>query len=317
MTRADPERIDRATVWITENGQIDAITPSTAPAPSGFERVPVIDVGDDLIVPGLIDLHNHLGYNTLPLWAVTDRPEPFAHHDIWPGAKTYGPEISKPAHVLAYADPEALLAYVEVKALVGGTTSIQGSPAANKPLDGWLTRNIDDESFGTHNRNLVLASALTEDRDALGDRSAKLDGASIFVYHCAEGQHDSLVRREFDDVVTANCLKPGFVGVHCSALQPADFTTWTAKATNAHNPGALAWSPFSNLWLYGETTDIAAARKAGLRVCLGSDWSPSGTRHVLGELKVAAIWNEEAKLGLTNERHHRRRATPAHRHRSP
>ena len=47
------------------------------------------------------------------------------------------------------------------------------------------------------------------------------------------------------------------------------------------------WSPFSNLWLYGDTTDVSSARRHGLRVCLGSDWTPSGTRNLLGELKVA------------------------------
>jgi hypothetical protein len=43
-------------------------------------------------------------------------------------------------------------------------------------------------------------------------------------------------------------------------------------------------------------------RTAGLRVCLGSDWTPSGTRNVLGELKIAATWNEQS-LGreLTDE----------------
>ena len=28
-----------------------------------------------------------------------------------------------------------------------------------------------------------------------------------------------------------------------------------------------------------------------MRVCLGSDWSPSGSKNVLGELKVADVWN--------------------------
>ena len=64
----------------------------------------------------------------------------------------------------------------------------------------------------------------------------------------------------------------------------------------------IVWSPFSNLWLYGGTTDVLAARAAGLRVCLGSDWTPSGTRNVLGELKVAATWNAESLGGvLTDE----------------
>ena len=51
------------------------------------------------------------------------------------------------------------------------------------------------------------------------------------------------------------------------------------------------WSPFSNLWLYRGTTDVLAARAAGVRICLGADWSPSGSKNLLGELKVADMWN--------------------------
>ena len=53
----------------------------------------------------------------------------------------------------------------------------------------------------------------------------------------------------------------------------------------------MIWSPFSNLWLYRDTTDVLAARAAGLTVCLGADWSPSGSKSLLGELKVADLWS--------------------------
>ena len=56
------------------------------------------------------------------------------------------------------------------------------------------------------------------------------------------------------------------------------------------------WSPFSNLWLYRGTTDVLGARAAGVRICLGADWSPSGSKNLLGELKVVDLWNK-AKLG--------------------
>ena len=55
--------------------------------------------------------------------------------------------------------------------------------------------------------------------------------------------------------------------------------------------GSIVWSPFSNLWLYRGTTDVLAARAAGVRICLGADWSPSGSKNLLGELKVADLWN--------------------------
>ncbi len=49
------------------------------------------------------------------------------------------------------------------------------------------------------------------------------------------------------------------------------------------------WSPLSNLVLYGDTTLIDDARTRGVRVCLGSDWGPSGTRNLLGEMKAARL----------------------------
>jgi hypothetical protein len=57
------------------------------------------------------------------------------------------------------------------------------------------------------------------------------------------------------------------------------------------------WSPFSNLWLYRGTTDVLAARAAGVRICLGADWSPSGSKNLLGELKVADLWNKTKLAG--------------------
>ena len=35
--------------------------------------------------------------------------------------------------------------------------------------------------------------------------------------------------------------------------------------------GAIVWSPCSNIWLYGGTTDVLGARHHGHLVCLGSD----------------------------------------------
>ena len=38
-----------------------------------------------------------------------------------------------------------------------------------------------------------------------------------------------------------------------------------------------------------QTTDIATAQSNGMRICLGADWSPSGSKSLLGELKVADL----------------------------
>ena len=53
------------------------------------------------------------------------------------------------------------------------------------------------------------------------------------------------------------------------------------------------WSPFSNLWLYGITLDVPMVQRAA-GVCLGTDWGPSGTKNLLGELKVARLHADAA-----------------------
>jgi hypothetical protein len=53
------------------------------------------------------------------------------------------------------------------------------------------------------------------------------------------------------------------------------------------NGASMVWSPLSNLLLYKETADIAEFHRQGVLIGLGSDWSPSGSKNLLGELKVA------------------------------
>src|SRR3546814_1706615 len=62
----------------------------------------------------------------------------------------------------------------------------------------------------------------------------------------------------------------------------------------AAHGASMVWSPLSNLLLYGQTADVAAATAAGLTIGLGSDWSPSGSKNLLGELKAAHPCNRAA-----------------------
>jgi hypothetical protein len=47
------------------------------------------------------------------------------------------------------------------------------------------------------------------------------------------------------------------------------------------------------LLLYGATARIEDARAAGVRIGIGSDWSPSGSKNLLGELKVAWLYSQQ------------------------
>jgi 5-methylthioadenosine/S-adenosylhomocysteine deaminase len=60
------------------------------------------------------------------------------------------------------------------------------------------------------------------------------------------------------------------------------------------------WSPVSNLLLYRDTLNVRRLLDKGINVCLGSDWSPSGSKHVLDELKFARFVNQLLDLKISD-----------------
>jgi len=290
LDRDHPTAVFKGRVFIDDSGTIERVTSGSGAAPLGFESARMVDVGEALVIPGLIDLHNHIGYNTLPLWSEPKQKTPFAHHDSWTRAPSYQAKISWPANALVGAAPEAVLAYVQLRALVGDTTAIQGWPGANRKAVQ-AVRCIDEDI----DRNAIRTSALTLDPLALGEMAQAQKQGAGFIYHCAEGQVGTIVAREWTDAANAGCLGKTFIGIHCSAIAGDDWKRWDKSKA-----GAVVWSPFSNLWLYGTTTDIGAAHQRDVAVCIGSDWGPSGTKHVLGEIKVAKLASEKLGLGLSD-----------------
>ncbi len=194
---------------------------------------------------------------------------------------------------MGIAAAAAALRYAEVKAIVGAVTSIQGSPPTTRPFPGWMVRNIEKEAFpGQPARQAVFQSVIPKLPADLKVEAGHMHGGSSFIYHLAEGT-SARMRAEYQLLATNDCAQQGLIGIHCTALEQADFAAWHEQAKG---PGTVVWSPFSNIWLYGDTTDVLAARGRA-RVCLGSDWSPSGTRNLLGELKVASLWNTARLAG--------------------
>jgi len=302
MVRGAEQDVFAGRVWLADDGTVAAVTDGNAAGPAGFDGAPTVDVGAAVIYPGLVDLHSHLGYNTLPLWSDPGQTTAYQHHDSWPGEPTYKPDVSWPAWTLAARAPEALLAYVQVRALAGGTTSIQGWPSTSRPASNRLVRCVDADHVGPL-ADPIRVYTLTLDAAELGSRRDAMQAGSIFIYHCAEGKPDSIVRREFTDLDAQGCLQQRMVTIHATALVAADFARWRTRAHDVSPSapfGTVVWSPFSNLWLYGVTTDVAAARAAGLTVCLGTDWGPSGTHNLLGEVKVARLHSDAKGWGLTD-----------------
>lgn len=283
----DPGRpvVPSGRVYVDDQGTIETVQGAGEPAPAGFDAAPRVRTGG-VVYPGLIDLHNHLAYNCLPLWAPPGRQEPFTSRQQWPRLPAYTTDVRMPTLALTQVASKAVLKYVEAKAVVGGVTAIQGSAKLSRPYEGWLVRNVEYETFGSSKRS-VFQSVRTLGTDDFPNARQHMTNGSAFIYHLAEGTAPTLID-EFTDLRDNQCLLPGLVAIHATALGDPEYADWGPHGSS------MVWSPLSNLWLYHHTSDVVAARRHGIRVCLGADWAPSGSKHLLGELKVADLWNRSA-----------------------
>ncbi len=268
-----------------EQGNIVAVREASSGSPAGFEDIPIVPSGGT-IYPGLIELHNHLAYNALRLW---DVPKPFNNRDQWSGILEYRKLISGPMQIIGKSPQlvPALIRYVECKSLISGVTTSQGiqlfSNAGIRRFYRGIVRNVEQTD----------ESALPEADTRIADVDAKdaqrfflrLKKASCFLLHLSEGI-DQTARKHFLSLQLPDdrwAITRQLAGIHCAGLTQDDFGVY------GQNGGAMIWSPLSNLLLYGKTADIAAAKAAGVRIGIGSDWSPSGSKNLLGELKVARL----------------------------
>jgi len=286
---------DDGVVWVAD-GSISDVTDvgDTPPAHAGS---PVIATAGT-IYPGMIELHNHLAYDALPLFPI---PRRYTKREEWQGTVGYRRYVSGPAGVIASV-PElirATIRYVECKSLISGTTTSQGLTLRSAPIKHLyqgIVRNAElPDAPGLPPARPKIGDVTPADRDAF---LGSLTGPGARLLHLAEGLPTSAAARQhFLDLQISKdtwAIKPDFVGIHATALTADDL------AIVAQHGGSVVWSPFSNLILYGSTTNIAAAVRLGITVALGSDWSPTASKNLLNELKVAQIWSDDQKLGLTS-----------------
>jgi 5-methylthioadenosine/S-adenosylhomocysteine deaminase len=284
--------IEHGAVYVSAQGGIEAVQAARDPGPAAYATAARIDTGG-VIYPGLIDLHNHPYHDLRSLWT-PDRSTPYVSRYEWREAPKFQQDISgsdAPPNAYWSLAWEAALKYVEVKALVAGVTTLQGLGLRifpNAPKEGVAVRHVEEERKDGH--RVAEAYVLKPDvPDPFGVLRTTMAGGTAVIYHLAEGS-DPALGREFEELYENDCIGPRFVGIHATALNAEQLRRWGARG------GTLVWSPLSNLWMYGQTTDIASARAAGLRICLGPDWSIGGSKNLLDELKVADLWNAQ-RLG--------------------
>ena len=257
--------------------------------PPTFQGAPIIHTAGT-IFPGLIELHNHPAYNAVPLWSV---PARYLNRGQWRSDARYKRFVANPATLLTHHPqevyPKSVARFVECRALLGGVTTTQGltlsSPGNTVTYYQGLVRNVEfsyGANWPTATDHINDFASFAEFQQTYGPLMNQT--LSRLVIHLCEGT-DNTTQDLFSNLIAPNgptLISSNLITIHGTALGPAQFSALRPA-------GGLVWSPTSNFLLYGATTDVTAAIAAGVVVAIGCDWAPSGTKNLLGELKLAKL----------------------------
>ena len=287
-----------------DDGMIKAVWADGEIPPINTDDITVHDT-DATIYPGLIDLHNHMHYNHIPLWdfnvhlSESQKSEEggYTNRGQWGDNWDYGPSITwMKTNMQSYSRwdmSSEQMKYAEVQAVSGGVTAVQGSPSSG--TDSWdsmLSRNVELYNFGQGGM-YTCAVCGAEDEDYSGQHLIDKSNAgtlNAWFVHLSEGV-DQVSKNEFDALYNKGLIMNETVVIHGTALDQSQFNKM------GEVDAGLVWSPISNLLLYGDTTDVVAADNAGVTISLAPDWGPSGSKNNLHELKTADLWNRESLDG--------------------
>jgi cytosine/adenosine deaminase-related metal-dependent hydrolase len=273
------------------------------------------------LFPGLINLHDHLHFGYLHAWPAPSSHaipaqgkagvDPYDNRYEWNTAGMTTPDelrrlVVNPESALDQSDALGLagevVKHAEVQGLLGGETSTQGG-VSNPETDGILARNVERDVFNTRIAPPRVGPISSMGAATLADlvNAMKSGAYDAWLVHLAEGVRDAQrrpgdtvsSRAEFQDLISKQLLNDITVIVHGTGLERSDFRAMAAAGSirmdgRGDGRGAkLVWSPRSNLQLYGRTASVYEALAEGVLVSLGTDWTPSGSANLLGELKVA------------------------------
>lgn len=233
-----------------------------------------------LIFPGLIDAHNHAAYNALD---VIPFGATFADRYEWQATPLYAEFRDQYNSLRDYGGSGALRNSIhrlaELRALSAGTTTIQGVNCNGHSYDAFARQGVginNAERFPGR----ILSSTFPLSQSASYWQSRTGEYWDRFVIHLCEGVNvDAL--DEFTTWQALAGLDTRTTIIHGVALGAPEWVSLAAAG------GHLVWSPRSNVVLYGQTADIPGALSAGVNVALAPDWTESGSRHLLAEMKYA------------------------------
>ncbi len=327
VVQPDGSAVDRYV--LVRDGVIEAVSRRRPPLTE--DALLVETGGNDWIFPGLLDLHSHTDKNVMPIWEHNKgffanrfvwRGDADYKRQIGGVAKAVKKSLPETAG-------QAIAAFAEIQAIAGGTTTLQENwnldrnmGSGDNPLlcrgtgaakdlglaPGRKVPSITDffkpnKTFDEAREATRYKSPAKPIEEYAGDRDAgKLQATLV---HLAEGRSgfgdeepgvDPYTRLEWETFVRHPSVRDP------KQVRGSSLALIHGCGIDVHDPEhvrflrdrkiSIVWSPVSNFLLYGDTLEIEPLVHQGVNVALGSDWSPSGSKHVWDEAKNARYFFE-------------------------
>lgn len=241
----------------------------------------VVDLDGAVVLPGLVNAHDHLELNHYGRITFRERYE---NASDW--SQDMAPRLAgDKAIALARAHPLTERLFIgALKNLLAGVTMV----AHHNPFYPELRRTIPirvlrrygwAHSFYLEHRP---AGAYGEHGGDVAGRWRATPRDLPFFVHLAEGV-DVDARSELPRLDALGCVAPNTVIVHGVAIGGDEWAGVSRRGAG------LVWCPASNDFLFGQTAAVRAALDGGARttIALGTDSRLTGSRDLLDELRAA------------------------------
>jgi cytosine/adenosine deaminase-related metal-dependent hydrolase len=224
-----------------------------------------LDLSGFLILPGLINAHDHLEFNLFPKLGAA----------FYPNAKAWASDIYKPrdspVKEQLSLSKRARLLWGGLKNLFSGVTTV----AHHNPVDHpQLNANFPVKVV----RQFGWAHSLDFSPDIV-DRYRATPPLQPFLLHAAEGV-DEHARSEILRLDALGLLCDRTVLIHAIGLDRPSLELIKARRTG------IVWCPSSNLSVYGRTL-AEAALHSGVNISLGTDSAMTAQTDLIREIAVA------------------------------
>jgi len=258
-----PDNVIKKGNIVINGSAIDSVSARAAETPLSVEP------GETVVVPGLINAHDHL----LGTYYPKIGNPPYINWLPWDNDLKSSPLYEERQHI-ENRDLYMLGAY---RNLVSGVTTVSDHIphfVAEPHYDYLPTKVI---------RDYALAHSVTSFALAWGDgipveyKKAE-EGDIPFVTHIAEGFDEETVR-DVDTIIRLGGLGPYSLFIHCIAFSEKDMK----KVKDAG--ASCVWCGDSNMFMYNETADVRMMLQSGINMSIGTDSSATGGLNLLYEMK--------------------------------